>query len=116
MVTEVLDCGHVPSPHDANTTGYGVTPGGLAMCWDCCARLDESTMDTNGRIALYLHEREVTNWPGSLKFRVVEKRKSRHNIAGVRYDVWFHDRHGKTWHGVQYGNNTQVVRCRRLKS
>ena len=30
------------------------------------------------------------------------------------YDVWFIGPDGKEWHGVQYGDLTQVCHCRRV--
>lgn len=60
------------------------------------------------------HHWEVSNWPGTLKFRCQEK-KGRHNIAGTRHDVWFTDHQGNEWWGVQYGEWTQICHCRKLK-
>ena len=106
------DCGH-------KADGYGRTLDGKAHCYSCIAIFDQESMDNDGhskRLPLYLSGNEVTNWPGSLRFRVVEQSSGRHNIAGTREDVWFHDRHGHTWHGVQYGQWTQIVHCKRLKT
>lgn len=74
-------------------------------------------MDKIGRIALYLIKREmkyfITNWPGTLEFPALQVRSGRHNIAGTRIDVWFFV--GKQqWHGVQYGEWTQICHCKRL--
>lgn len=58
----------------------------------------------------------VTNWPGSLRFKVVGgPGQGYHNMARYRYDVWFigPDRH--IWHGTQYGDNTQLCHCKRTK-
>lgn len=55
----------------------------------------------------------VSNWPGSFKIRVYP-RKGRHNFAGVRYDFWFNVGNHE-FHGVQYGDNTQVAYIRCLK-
>lgn len=116
--TPRLDCGHYPSPHGPHTTGYGVTQDGRKHCYDCCAAADFEQMDRTGRIVLYdvMREgrREVSNWPGSLRFNVFHAHKGRHNMAGWRYDVWFTDRRGNVWHGVRYGDNTELCHCRRL--
>ena len=58
----------------------------------------------------------VTDWPGALKFRVRHKRVGSHNLAGRRVDVWFTDSDGREWHGVNYGHNSQLCHCRRLRS
>jgi hypothetical protein len=101
-----------------------------AICYQCCGEMDVNDMRTSGRALLYLTQEwcavyadvgparsrcnYVSNWPGTLKMRAYV-RKGRHNIARTRYDAWFTGPDGAKWHGVQYGENTQVVRCRRLK-
>lgn len=48
--------------------------------------------------------------------RVIECKVSRHNIAGVRYDVWFTIAgDANVWHGFQCGNMTTAIRCTRTK-
>ena len=100
------------------SAGYGKNKAGEIKCYACCAVSDLAYMDEHGEIWLYLTKDEtgpkVTNWPGSLSFPCYV-RKGRHNIAGTRYDVWFTDRQGSEWHGVQYGENTQICRCRKIK-
>jgi hypothetical protein len=76
-------------------------------------------MECTGRATLYLastKERnpDITNWPGTLRFRAFAVLKGRHNIAGTRYDVYFRV-NGAEWHGVQYGENTQILHCKRTK-
>lgn len=121
----VLDCGHTPSPHEAFSTGYGVDSKGKKSCYACCAEADKTRMIEDGKIVLYLsHDAApqissdywVANWPGSLKFRVSYRKVSRHNMARTRDDVWFTGPDGKNWHGVQYGRNSQLCYCKRIKS
>ena len=120
---EILECGHVESK-------FGRDENGNRYCYACCAERDRADMIATGRATLYLIEREhsplamggdrsghaVTNWPGSLEFFTGPVRKGRHNIAGTRYDAWFTGPDGKTWHAVQYGQNTQIAHCKRLKA
>lgn len=40
--------------------------------------------------------------------------KGRHNICGVRYDVWF-TYHDNKYHGVKYGDNNDIVYVKRIK-
>ena len=117
---EILECGHEPSPHGAHTTGYGYYADGTRHCYECCAAHDLAAMCSHGRVALYLVKRPAgyvaTNWPGSLEFPIpLAPRTGRHNIAGRRYDVDFRGPDGYWWHGTQYGDNTQVVHCKRTK-
>ena len=113
---QLLDCGHKASEHSDFTTGYGVDAEGKKHCYECCAKQDKEWMIENGRITLYLSDDEVTNWPGSLRFKVGYKKEGHHNMAGKRYDVWFTGPNGKNWHGVQYGDNIQLCHCKRIKS
>jgi hypothetical protein len=122
MDMEKLDCGHEPSPHSDITTGYGITPDGKKHCYACCAENDKARMIETGRATLYLtKEKEsgralITNWPGSLIFRGGPVRAGRHNIARCRYDAWFTGPDGATWHAVQYGDNTQIAHCKRVRA
>ena len=107
------------SPHSSITRGYGTDAQGRKLCYDCCAERDKKEMRETGRIVLYLTENPntspaVSNWPASLKINVSCLKKGRHNMAGNRYDVWFYFE-GREWHGVQYGDNTQICHCRRMK-
>jgi hypothetical protein len=100
---------------------YGIQ-GRRKFCFDCCAERDKEQMRKTGRIVLYLEKREtgtggfmrfVTNFPGSLEISAFGK-TGRHNIAGKRVDVNFYFE-GTNWHGVQYGCDSQLCYCRRLK-
>jgi len=96
-------------------TGYAIQENGAKICYKCCAPLDTSYMLNTGKITLYdCGDRGLTNWPGTLTFKVIRRSSSFHNMAGKRYDVWFMA-DGKAWHGVRYGDNTQLVHCKRTK-
>jgi hypothetical protein len=115
------------------------------ICYDCSAERERAHMREHGKTTLYLVESteelpcecppawaahhhpgrqthqvkrfSVTDWPGRLVIKLPDgyyPRKGRHNIAGTRRDVWF-TFEGRTWHGVQYGEDTQLLHCRRLK-
>lgn len=56
----------------------------------------------------------ASNWPHTLVFRA-HGQVGRHNIAGKRYDVWFNGPDGYEWHGVTYGDWTQLCHCKRTK-
>lgn len=103
---------------DSCSTGYAENDKKEKICYTCCAAEDIEYMKNNDRITLYLnsYDKTVTNWPGTLKIPVKHGyiREGRHNIARVRYDVWF-SYAGKQWHGVQYGDLTQLVHCKALK-
>lgn len=110
-------------------TGYA---GELSspICYACCGKLDRQSMIETGEAILYLttskgmgsvsagtfgeFSAKVGNWPNTLSFNC-SVRKGRHNIAGSRYDVWFTGPDGRQWHGVQFGENTQICRCKRTK-
>lgn len=107
-------------------TGYATKPdSGDKICYRCMADVDRDDMRSTGRATLYLvggtrllnkesQPYEITNWPGSLRFRPTRVSKGYHNIARTRYDAWFIFE-GDYWHGVSYGENTQILHCRRTK-
>lgn len=122
---------------------YAKTEAGAIYCADCCGEMDREGMIRAGRATLYLSfpcnprlgrgasvasrlgmqflcyspdEVYVSNWPETLRIPVrggVVKAGA-HNFARIRYDVWFIGPDGKEWHGVQYGDNTQICHCRRV--
>ena len=125
MNQTTLDCGHPPSEHSDCTTGYGIDKNGKKHCYTCCGERDKADMRSSGKATLYLSSKPhpqfdwqkryfVSNWPGSLLIEVGFVKKGRHNIAGTRCDVWF-TFEGAEWHGVQYGENTQICHCKRVK-
>ena len=123
-------CGKHKRHEDDVSTGYG-TIGNFKACFECCGKLDELQMVNDGKTVLYLsYDQEprkysytgfiypknarLINWPGTLSIPIRVVKVGRHNIAGCRFDVWF-KLHGQEWHGVQYGANTQICHCRRIK-
>ena len=116
---ELLDCGHPESEHLSITRGYGQDRDGKKYCYDCCADNERQAMLDTGRATLYLVKDnghyEVTDWPGKLRFKVYYKHVGRHNIAGNRIDVWFDGPDGHVWHGVQYGDWTDICHCKSTK-
>jgi len=110
----------IVTPDGSVGTGYGTNKDNKKICYSCCAELDKAEMRKSGRIALYLTTNEntgcyvVTNWPGTLSFHVDLRTTGRHNIAGKRYDVWF-TFESQQWHGVTYGDNTEICHCKRSK-
>ena len=111
------------------TTGfaYYVDENGkrIKICYNCCADIERSEIEKckpGDKYILYLHYEKngeygssyVCNWPGTLKY-ICGVRVGRHNIARVRYDVWFTDHIGREWYGVRYGDNTEICHCKLLK-
>lgn len=102
-------------PFDSCGTGYGRVddkPDSF-ICYACCGLRDEKQMKETGKAVLYLSNGVITNWPETLRINARVQR-SRHNVARYRYDAWFKFS-GENWHGVQYGENTQIIRCKRVK-
>lgn len=116
-------CGIVKPVQENGGTGYAEREDGSKICYECCAELDRQTLILEGnseRLPLYLGKDEqgwkVTNWPGTLVFRPGKVQEGKHNIAGSRTDVWFQGPDGKQWWGVQYGEWTQIIHCKRVKN
>lgn len=121
------DCGEVKPVQSSGGTGYGYfghdNPDAKPICYDCCGKRDVAAMTATGRATLYMSKTkgadwnkcEVANWPGTLRLAGGYS-VGRHNIAGKRYDVHFTGPDGAQWHGVTYGDNTQICHCKRLKA
>lgn len=113
----ICDRGHPESPHSDITRGYGTNADGATLCYDCCLEQDKAIMRQTGKYTLYLVIRDgryiVSNWPGTLEFPATGK-KSWHNFAGTRTDVWFRFE-GQLWHGYSIGNFTQICHCKKTK-
>lgn len=119
---DCAECGqHVVHESDL-TTGYGLDRQQRKVCFDCCGTRDRQSMIDTGHsrhLPLYLSSKdgkyEVTNWPGTLRFKVTRHWTGRHNMGGTRTDVWFVGPDGHLWHGVQIGEWNQVCHCKRTK-
>lgn len=115
-----VDYGQEKTHVDSLTTGYGINRAGNKVCYECCGKRDSVDMSATGRAVLYLTNGPegmvVSNWPGTLKFHIQYNRMGAHNLAGRRVDVWFTDTDGRKWHGVNYGRNSQLCHCRRLRA
>lgn len=112
------ECGEAKPLFNANSvsisTGYARYAQDRMVCYECCGKLEAAELQKTGKGCLYLTDKTLSNWPGTLKIPVHYMKTGRHNMAGRRYDVWFTFQ-GAEWHGVQYGDNTQICRVRRLK-
>lgn len=119
-----------PQAKDAITTGYGIDAQGNLICYACCAEGDKEYMRKEGRITLYLtmasikiksgwvidSSARITNWPGSLEFIPTGHniKISQTNWGLTRRDLWFaFDNH--YWHGVNVGDNSQLLHCKMTK-
>ena len=134
-------CKQVKPVQTSGGTGYGYDAKDRPVCYECCGENDRKDMISTGKAVLYLTcepaskmrlsgqpytiatlnqgigrstKGTVSNWPGTMKFDCYTT-VGHHNIARHRYDCWFTGPDGKRWHGVTYGDNTQICRCRRLK-
>ena len=116
----------VPTTHSC-TTGYAIDKDNSLVCYQCAAEGDKQQMIRDGRMQLYLSQDKeaqkgtmtiykVTNWPGSLEFKVPFAKEGKHNFARTRTDFWFRGPDDFIWHGFQIGNNNQVAYCKRTKA
>lgn len=101
-----------PVPH-TGASGYGTDRDNNKHCYKCCADRERADMIATGHGMLYDCDDRLTGWAGTLTFPIGQRKTGRHNIAGRRYDLWFRGPDNRTWHGVRYGDNTQIVHCRR---
>lgn len=110
-------CQKEKMPDSELSTGYGTNKEGKKICFECIGKndLEEMTNAKRGqKFTLYLCNSEVSNWPGSFKSPIYGLSKGRHNIARYRYDFYFNVGKNK-FHGVQFGDNTQIAHCKAIK-
>lgn len=101
----VLDCGHPPTA-SVFDTGYGIDGDGKKLCYECCARRDEESLQAGQPTLLYLrfddHGGQLVNWPGTLSIPCRYARgKAQYNSQGERYSsvtVWM-TYAGREWWG-----------------
>ena len=107
----------IVKPTDTLAVGYGKNDNGEKVCYPCCAERDKEYMREHGKITLYLDDKvdTVSNWPGSLRIKVIDRKIGKHNWNVERTDVWFQFE-GNMWWGVHYGSSHQLINCRRLKN
>lgn len=116
------DCGHAKPLATEGAAGTGYARVGKddadMICYECAGVREERDLLAKGKGYLYLtsegNAHKLTNWPGTISIRIGYVRTGRHNMAGRRYDLWFNWK-GRDWHGVQYGDNTQICHVRALK-
>ena len=120
-------CGEALPVQSFGGTGYACNNRGRLICYACAWKHDAASMVKTGRAVLYftpqrnrIHTADdcahVTNWPGTLSFRAFNVRKGRHNIARTQTRFNFVGPDKKTWSGVQFGEWSQLAKCRRNKS
>jgi hypothetical protein len=115
----VLDCGHVPSPHSASTTGYGKRTDGTLHCFACCDAFERESLRTEQTALAYLNQdgSAVTTWTGGHLMRVTSETVRRvgfgHNPQRTYLQAT--DIHGQRWHGNGPGH-CMYVRMRRCAS
>jgi len=116
-------CGkEIVSVAGSGATGYGVDRENNKICYQCCGEIDGeelASLKPGEKMILYLSSCGeegmwyICNWPGSFKIRVFPD-KGKHNLAGCRYDVRFKYKEHE-YHGIKYGDNTDICHVRRLK-
>lgn len=111
-------CGEHKTHESDFTSGYGIDKDGNKVCFECCGKNDAkelAELQPKQKTYLYLDTKQKTlsNWPGTFKIQLHYIKQGSHNIAGKRYDVWF-DYAGKEFHGVQFGDNTQICHIKRI--
>lgn len=112
----------IPLSGGCSLPGYGKDRDSNIVCYDCAGKMDADTLESlkpGEWMDLYLVNDVdgnywVQNWPGSLKFNIYPPHTGKHNLSGIRYDIWFFFRNNR-YHGVKYGNNTEIVHIQKVR-
>lgn len=129
----LLDCGHPAAP-DGIKAGYAIAPDGRHICYTCAGAWELNDALEHGSAVFYLTnnhsysylrdsmghyvkpgDAKITNWSGTVAFKILYMKVNYHNWAAYRVDVWFKDIMGDYWWGRQYGNFSELCYCRRIK-
>lgn len=129
-----LDCGHLWKPSEAEyefTTGYGKTPDGKTLCYDCCTQEDKKRMKelkpgepfigylTIDRSIVGDYPRQlitnlcamrairVSNWPGYTLATITRIRLTSSGFSRNRFYFRCVDSTGEQW----YGNGSDFGVC-----
>ena len=112
----ICDCGHQESPCLGITRGYSMFEG-KTSCYPCSVERAKKIMRETGKFTLYLIQdvwrAHLSDWTGLFTIPINAIKVGKHNKAGKRYDVWF-TFEGEKWHGVTYGDMTQLCHIKRL--
>lgn len=115
------DCHQIKPVQTDGGTGYATGPTDkphALICYACCATRDCAEMRERGIATLYFTiandgRKEITNWPGTLRFQVTYAAKFRHPFS--KCGAWrgeFTGPDGKLWRFRNIGDN-QIAHCRR---
>ena len=111
----------IVSDNSSCGTGYGRDANNNKVCYACCGERDKQYMRDHNKMTLYFSMpsdkrlAKVSNWPESLVWENVSYTVGGHNWGLNRYDCWFWFE-GFEWHGVCYGDNTQILHCKKTKN
>lgn len=121
------------------TGNYGRDTEGNLFCLPCCGKNDLQKALETGKWIGYLSVSEdwkpcspdalaiqkaqegfgkytASNWPGTLKVKVIGWNKTPHNFGGYRTNVWFKlPGDNFIWYGYQIGDYNQILHSRRTK-
>ena len=96
-------------------TGYGVDKNNNKICYECCGKNDiENLKNGSLNVGLYYSNGKITNWINNLVINPYRHKTGKHNIAGIRHDVWF-TCGNKKYHGIQYGYNSEILHYKQVK-
>jgi hypothetical protein len=114
-----VDCKQTKPTQTANGKACGIGYGeyaGNKVCYECCAERDRQHMRTSNEITLYWNDKEVTNWPGTLRIAPYKVTSGFYTWCGrplKNTNVWF-EFEGIAWRGTNKGDD-QILRCKKLK-
>ena len=119
-----LDCGHAAPVFEAGHvggTGYATlrvhNGAERHICYACSAECDKYRMNRGETVTLYLSNGEVTNWPGSLRFKAFNvTRSTMYGFGGSypRETARFRGPDGCLW-TIDVRGNMECGRAYRLK-
>lgn len=109
-------CGLTVTP-EKHSTGYGTTPDGRKLCYQCCNARELDDFKSADVFFCYLSGDglSATTWPGGKLATVTYRRKHRGGFGGEYWTVDAVAADGSKWYG-RGGGPGMYLRLRRRKS
>jgi len=109
------DCKQTLPMQTSGGTGYATLKNNHKVCYKCVAVREANHMKQDGECWLYLTDNQtVTNWPGTLVFKLTAYWTGKHNWGLTQAYFQFIGPDGKRWYGRHIvPNYNQICRVKR---
>ena len=112
-MTNILDCGHLPSTDAGIGTGVARDVTGKTLCYECATKWIKETAEETGKTVAYVSSdnTKIITWNGDVLGTI-----TRRTLSG--YKAWYVARlwDGKLWYGQGPSESGTYVSLKRYKN